>query len=190
MKKVFDGKPFKIIGFIIKAILVVCILLFMSVVCLQRFSNNKAAFFNYRIFAVVTGSMEPKYNIGDVLISKEVEPSEVKVGDAVSYLGNKYNYNGKIITHEVVSISKNQDGEYLFNTKGLNNLVEDPIVHEDQLYGVVKHKSNLLSFMYKSMNTPNGFVIFIILPLFYIIGSEIFIALMEKEEKRRSKKSA
>ena len=35
------------------------------------------------MFTVVSGSMEPKYKIGDVLIAKEKDPSKIKVGDAI-----------------------------------------------------------------------------------------------------------
>lgn len=62
---------------------------FIVVVCLQRFSDNKISFFNYRMFTVISGSMKPKYDIGDVLISKKEDPSKIKVGDTISYLGTK-----------------------------------------------------------------------------------------------------
>ena len=78
MKKIKDNKVLKVVFGIIKALILVVLIAFILVVCLQRFSNNKVSFFDYRIFAVVTDSMEPKYNVGDVLLSKDVEPEEVK----------------------------------------------------------------------------------------------------------------
>ena len=66
MKKLLNNKVFRVISKIIKYILVVILLLFVFVVFLQRFSHNKVSFFNYRIFVVVTGSMEPRYNVGDI----------------------------------------------------------------------------------------------------------------------------
>ena len=189
MKKLVNNKVFRIITKTIKYILIVFLLLFVFVVFLQRFSNNKVSFFNYRIFAVVTGSMAPKYNVGDILISKDVPAEDIKPGDTISYVGKNYNFEGKIITHEVVDILKDEDGKLMFKTKGINNLVLDPIVKEDQVYGVVKHKSPVLSFIYKIVNTTAGFYIFIILPLLYIVGSEVIFSLMDKEEKRRNKRN-
>ena len=68
MKKLKNNKVLKTIFTIIKTFIIIVSLAFILVVFLQRFSNNKLSLFNYRIFAVATGSMKPKYNIGDVLI--------------------------------------------------------------------------------------------------------------------------
>lgn len=186
MKKLFDKKVFKIIKIILNIIIYVLCLLFLLVVCLQRFSDNKIAFFNYRMFTVASGSMEPQYNIGDVLIAKKKKAEDIKVGDSVSYLGSSGNFKNKVITHKVISIEIDENGKYLFHTKGIANLVEDPVVYYDQLYGVIIYKASILSFMYKIISTKYGLFLFIIIPLFYIIGSEILSIMLEKEEKRRN----
>ncbi|MDD3187246.1 MAG: signal peptidase I [Bacilli bacterium] len=185
MKKLRENKAFKIISKVLNAIFIVVLVAFILVVCLQRFSNNKISFFNYRMFTVISGSMEPKYSIGDVLISKEIAPEDIKVGDTVSYLGTKGDFAGKVITHQVVEISQNADGEYVYITKGLANLVADPSVKESQIYGVVIYRSWLLSTIYNIVGNTLGFYLFIILPLLFIIGSEIVSALLDKEEARR-----
>ena len=187
MKKIDKKKIMSILKIALKVAFAILFAAFVLMVCLQRFSGNKISFFNYRMFTVASGSMEPKYKIGDVLISKNVDPSKVKVGDTISYLGNKGDFTNKVITHQVVDIAKDADGKYLFHSKGLANLVEDPIVHESQLYGVVVYKSIILSLVYKVVGTKFGLFVFIVLPLLYIIGSEIISAMLEKEEKRRQK---
>ena len=178
---------FKILKGIINAIIMIVVLSFVLIVCLQRFSNNKISFFDYRIFTVVTGSMEPRYKIGDILIAKEKSPSEIKVGDAISYLANRGEVKNNVVTHEVVNITQNENGEYLFHSKGLVNLVEDPVVHEEQLYGVVVYRTKLLSFIRRIINTDMGMLCLIIIPIIYIIVSEMVAILIEKEENRRSK---
>ena len=178
-------KVFKIIKNIVNFIIILLVMSFVLIVCLQRFTNNKISFFDYRIFTVVTGSMEPKYNIGDILIAKEKKPSEIKVGDAISYLATRDEIKGNVVTHEVVNITKDEDGRYLFHSKGLANLIEDPVVYEDQLYGVVIYKTKVLSFVKKIVSTDIGMILFVIIPILYIIISEMIAFLMEKEEKRR-----
>lgn len=182
MKKVLKG-----IKTIVDIILTILILAFVVVVCLQRFSNNEISLFSYRMFTVVSGSMEPEYKIGDVLIAKETKPSEIKVGDDVSYLGNSGTFDGKVVTHRVIKIEKDIEGKYVFHTKGVANLVEDPLVHESQLYGVVKRKDVVLSFIYKVVATKQGMFLFIGIPILYMVGSEIISFMLEKEEKRRRK---
>jgi len=187
MKKEKLKRLFGIIKGIINTVIVLVILAFVLIVCLQRFSDNKISFLNYRIFTVVTGSMEPKYKIGDVLIAKEKDPSEIKVGDAISYLASRGEIKNNVITHEVVNITKDENGKYLFHSKGLANLVEDPIVHEEQLFGVVVYKTKLLSYIRKIISTDIGMLLFIIIPILYIIISEMIATLIEKEEKIREK---
>ena len=177
----------KIILKVLKYFFIIIFILFISMVCLQRFSNNRIAVFNFRLFTVISGSMEPKYKIGDVLVAVETKPEDIKVGDAISYLGNKNSFKDKVITHEVIKIEKDKQGKYYFHAKGLANAIEDPVVAEDQLYGVVKYRVITLSFIYKIVGTPIGFFIFVVLPILYIIGSELITSLMEKEEQRRNK---
>jgi signal peptidase len=137
------------------------------------------------MFTVISGSMKPKYDIGDVLISKKIDAADLKVGDTISYLGEAGDFRNKVITHQIVGINKDENGKYIFRAKGLANLVEDPIVYERQLYGKVIYRSFILSIIYKIVGTNLGFYLFIIIPLIYIIGSEIISTLLNKEEKRR-----
>ena len=187
MKNELLKKIFRIIKSIINIVIVLFVIAFVLIVCLQRFSDNKFSFLSYRMFTVVTGSMEPKYKIGDVLIAKEKAPDEIKIGDAISYLATKGSIKDKVVTHEVVDITKDENGDYLFHTKGLVNLVEDPVVSANQLYGVVIYKSKILSFIHKIIGTSMGMFLFVIVPILYIIISEMITMLIEKEEKRRNK---
>ena len=182
-----ENKGLKIVKSALNFVIALLVILFVIVVVLQRFSNNKLSFFNLRMFTVVSGSMKPTYDIGDVLISKETDASKIKVGDTISYLGRAGSFRDKVITHKVVGIEKDENGKYVFRTKGTANLVEDPLVYQDQLYGVVVYKVKLLSLIYKIVSTKYGMLIFVIIPLFYVIGSEILSFMLEKEEKRRSK---
>ena len=175
IKKIFD------------IVLTVFVILFVLMVCLQRFSNNEISFLKYRMFTVVTGSMEPEYHVGEVLISKEVDAKDIKVGDDVSYLGKSGSFKDKVVTHRVEKIEKDVDGKLVFHTKGIANLAFDPIVYEDQIYGVIVHESKILSFVYKYVGTPNGMFLFVVIPVLYVIGSEMIVFMLDKEEKRRNK---
>lgn len=186
MKKLRENKVFRITMKVINALVVIALLGFILVVCLQRFSGNKIAIFKYRMFIVISESMKPKYEIGDVLIAKEVEPATIKVGDTISYLGERGSFKDKVITHQVTKIDLNREGKYVFHAQGLANLVEDPLVGEHQLYGVVVYKSLLLSLIYRIISTSLGFYLFIVIPLMYIIGSEMLSFLLAKEAKRQT----
>lgn len=185
MKKAF-GK----IKIVLNVLLTIFVILFLLMVCLQRFTNNEISFLNYRMFTVASGSMAPEYEVGDVLIARDTKEEDIKVGDSVSYLGEKGSFAGKVVTHEVIRIEKDVDGNYIFHTKGKANLVEDPPITYNQIYGVIVWNPKILSFIYKVINTKYGLFIFVILPIFYVIGSEMLTAMLEREEERRAKLKA
>ena len=184
---IMKNKVFKTIKTIFNVAITAFVVLFLLMVLLQRFSNNELTFLGYRMFSVASASMAPDYHVGDVLITKQTKPKDIKIGDDVSYYGKVGTFKDKVVTHKVVKIEKDVDGKLVFHTKGIANLVEDPLVYEDQIYGVVKHKSTILSFIYKTINTKYGMFIFIVVPIFYVIGSEMLSFMLEKEEEKRNK---
>ena len=189
MKELINSKGFKIFKVVLKVLLIIVLIGFVFSVFLQRFSNNRVSIFNYRMFTVVTGSMKPKYDIGDVLLAKEVDPETIEIGDTISYLGYSGSFNGKVITHKVVDIERDEKtNKLVFHTQGLTNVIEDPEVPQDLVYGKVVYKSLILSLVYKIVSTNIGFYLFIIVPILYIIISEIISTLINKEEKKRNLK--
>lgn len=180
-------KAMNIISKVIKSLIFILLIAFIIVVVMQRVSNNKISVFDYRMFTVISGSMRPVYDIGDVLISKEVDPATIETGDVISYLGKAGDFNGKVITHEVIGIDQNTAGEYIFTAKGTANLVEDPAIHESQLYGKVVYRSWILSMVYRIVGTKLGFMLLIVVPMMFIIVTEVITTMLEKEEERRKK---
>lgn len=185
IREILEKKSVKRLIKFFKAVAVIIILAFIFVVYLQRFSNNELSFFNYRMFTVISKSMEPKYTIGDVLFAKEVPPSSIAVGDDISYKGTYGDVRDKIVTHRVVNITQDEEtGKYLFHAKGLGNLIEDPIIEESQLYGKIVYKSIILSTIYKIIATNVGFYLCIIIPLLFVIGIEVVAIASERVEKK------
>jgi signal peptidase len=74
-------------------------------------------------------SMKPGFAPGDIVIAREVDPENVKVGDVLRIKGT-HGY----VFHRVVSIHPTADGLW-FTTKGDNNNTNDPPVHESQVAG-------------------------------------------------------
>ena len=180
MSKVLDNKFIKFLLKFIKVIVWIFVLLVIFVILVQRIFNNRVSIGSYRMFTVVTGSMEPVYNVGDVVISKEVEPSTINKGDDVVYLGEKNDFKDKIVTHRVIKI-ENKDGEYYFTTKGVANDYSDPVISSDQIYGKVVYKPVVLSFLSGVLNTRLGFYLLIFVPVAFLIFLEILDYIKRKE---------
>lgn len=73
----------------IKAIVTLFIVFVVSTIFIQRISDNKINLGGISIYTIITQSMEPKYNVGDMVFSKKVDTSTLKVGDDVVYMGKE-----------------------------------------------------------------------------------------------------
>ena len=155
MSKILDNKFVKILLTILKIIIWIFVILIVAVVLIQRIFDNKVSIGSYRMFTIVSGSMKPDYDIYDVVIVKQEDPENIKVGDDVAYLGKKGDFTDKIVTHRVVNTQKN-NGEYTFTTRGTANNADDPEIDSSQIYGVVKYKPALLSFLSHILNNSYG----------------------------------
>lgn len=165
-KKDMFKKAIKIVFKVLYQILIIMCVILTLIIILQKVTNNNKSIAGYRIFRVITGSMIPQYDVGEVVISKETNPNKIKVGDDIVYKGNYGEYSGKIIMHEVISIDKDEKGNNVnFHAKGLNsNSIEDPQIKADQVYGVVRLKVGFLAVLYDlASNIYTAFVIIAIL---------------------------
>lgn len=193
LKKITENPVLKLINNIVYVILFLIVASVLFVVILQRASNNDIALGGIRIFNIVSESMVPKYNIGDVLVVKSIEPQNIKVGDDIAYIGQESTFNQKIVTHQVIKIDY-ENGEYIFHTKGIANILEDPLVHQNQVFGKVVHKIWILSFISKILS--NVYVVFfgifvpiVILIFWTILKLKGLVEVEEYEEEIEPKKT-
>ena len=160
-------KILKIVFKILYQILIILCVILTIIIVLQKVTNSNKTIFGYRIFRVITGSMEPEYDIGEVVICKEVDPYEIEVGDDIVYYGTYGDYNGKIIMHQVTQIDIDENNNLNFHAKGLHSAsMEDPQIKVSQIFGVVKFQSKILTTLYElATSIYSAFIIITILVL-------------------------
>jgi len=94
---------------------------------------------NTEMNVVASGSMEPTFHRGDVVIV-ENNPGKLNVGDIVVYNPTWYNHS---IIHRIIGIKKSSKGELLYEIKGDNNPSPDPyLVKRNQIISKVKIDNN------------------------------------------------
>ena len=172
MKKAFDSKIFDIVSSIIETIVAISLIILIVLVGFQRFST-RGNLFGFRIYTVASGSMIPTYNIGDTLLIKEMSSDNIKVGDAVTYMGETGGVDGLIITHQVQQVDIDENGKYSFHTKGIANNIEDPIVYEEQVLGKVVHKFFILSIIGRVTTSMPLLFAFVAIPVAILVAIEI-----------------
>ena len=176
-------KVIRTIWAIIRAILTVVLVALLVVVVTQRISNNKMAVAGFRIFTVVTESMKPKYLVGDAIVTKTIEPSEIKIGDDITYLGMAESFKDKIVTHRVINIEKGEDGVYIFETKGIANPKADPKINESQIFGKVIYKIKSISYVNGIIGNLYGMYFAIFIPFGLILFIEYILYRRDRDEE-------
>lgn len=77
---------------------------------------------------VLSESMEPHFGPGDLVLTRPLTASEVKVGDVIilPIPGSDGKPTGERYTHRVVAVTTGKDGLPVVTTKGDNNPAVDP----------------------------------------------------------------
>lgn len=172
-------KIFKIISF--PFVIIILLLVFYAGYLKYIKKENDINILGFRQYMVDTGSMEPQYSVGDLIIIKETPKEKIQVGDVINYTSA----NGiDTITHRVVEILE-KDGEIYYKTKGDNNNEEDPdLVNFNQVQGVLVFKISKLGTIIKKMLTENGIIIILAFIILLYLRDE------KKEEKRIARENA
>lgn len=104
----------------IKIIVIAIIVLFFIILIKKIINKEEIPFISTNSsYIVLSGSMEPKINRGDIVFIKETNEEDLHVGDIISFSDG-----GMTVTHRIVEI-KSEDGINEYVTKGDNNNIED-----------------------------------------------------------------
>jgi len=97
-------------------------------------------------FIVTGGSMEPSIQKGSLVLVQPVSPSEITVGDVITF-----DHYDQTTTHRVIAITQGVQG-LIFSTKGDANIVADP---EDKTFagkvGIVRGALPIAGYVAGSM---------------------------------------
>ena len=167
-----------VISKVINTVLVIIILLAAGVMVLAGVnakSGKATTILGYGFMAVQTGSMEPNYPIGSVIIIKKTDASQLHVNDVITFYSDDPTLSNRIVTHRIKEIINDGDGTYSFTTKGDANVIDDKYpVQSERVIGKVLAKSAFMEKLINIRQNPTTFLLVIMLPLTVIIALEIF----------------
>ena len=166
-------------------------------------------------YTVLSGSMEPTYHVGSLIYVKEVEPSEVEVGDPITFVVNE---DLLVATHRVVEIDVqtsrqqaivDENGEamldaegnpiyeevpldepaYYFTTKGdANDAVDGSQVYYKNLLGVPVFTIPYLGYLSSWIQTKKGMIISINVALILLLLTFLPDLLRSVDDEPKKKK--
>lgn len=135
----------------------------------------------YRWMTVLSGSMKPVFNPGDLIIDKRVKANELKVGDIVTYM-----YGGNFLsTHRIVEIKKDDKGQPVFKTKGdNNNAVDDQVISSSAIVGKYIFRLPLIGYVFLKLKGLPGIIAIWVL-FIYVAGMEVYRNVKEYKIKMK-----
>ena len=108
----------------------------------------------YECYNVISPSMTPVYDVGDLIYVKEVDPYTIQPGDVITFIVNEDLVIG---THRVVRVDTEKK---YFYTKGDANEIEDAEpVHFNNVIGVPQFSIPKLGYVSDFVQNPPGMYI-------------------------------
>lgn len=148
--------------------LLLILILIIASIGYSTYKSQQPNLFGYKVYVVLSGSMTPNINKGDLVIVKDVSFNELSVGDVITFESKK---TDNYVTHRISEINSKEEK---IITKGDANNIEDssPV-----------YKNNIQGKMIMKINGIGEYVIFIqeniliIVPIvvIFIILVSIFI---------------
>jgi len=190
-KKDIKQKVFTIIGIVLCAILLPFLIMNVVMIINSYANKNEApSIGKYVPFIVQSGSMSGVIEGGDIIVTKKVDPKDVKEGDIITFYDPKGN-GTSVVTHRVFKI-ETKEGKLVFTTVGdvvlnenierygnvesipievMNSIVE--VVPEEKVISRFSFRIPLLGSVSLFMSTIPGFIVCVLLPLLLLIGYDI-----------------
>ena len=135
-----------------------------------------------KTFVIISGSMEPSLEIGDVVVIKEFPKEALQKGDVISFRNGQ-----SIITHRIIDVIKDKNGKISFETKGDNNNIKDKnYVKYDDVEGKMVGKVPFVGKV--AILLKNKIIIIVILMIFYMMyihNAKVEERRLMRKEKRR-----
>lgn len=159
-----------------------------------RSKNGRAEFFGYSFAVVVTDSMAPEINVGDLIVVKKCDITEMEVGQNAVFIGLSGTFKGKSIVHQVVAIFDERSDEtgeisgiYL-ETMGINNAhSDDDYVYADNFIGKEIFHSTVLGKIMTFLRNPINWMYLLVIILAISLGLRHGVKLIKLIKNKRQK---
>lgn len=129
----------------------------------------------FSLYTIITPSMTPNINVYDVVVDVKVDkPEDIKINDVITFYSSIPGVRNGTITHRVIAINKDINGNYKYLTKGDYNLVDDGVnVEFDKIVGKVALRIPQLGRVQFFMASKMGWLLVVLLPALYVIVKDI-----------------
>jgi len=180
----------KIVSSAIFTVLVIIIVLILFYVVRVKYLESQGRIGEVRLnfYTVLTQSMYPSIEAGDIVITYKNENDIYGVGDVLTFVSNGKLTQGTIITHRVIGVSE-LNGDYAYQTKGDHNNTEDQVsVPAHNVIGRVVFRIPKAGYVQQFLVTKTGWIVAIVLPCIGIMIYDIVKLVFHMNQKNKQKK--
>ncbi len=167
----------KIISWVLFAILLIAAIFLLYYYVATKIYAAKGTGYEpkFSLYTIVSPSMTPNINVYDVVVDVKMDkPEDIKVGDVISFISTSSLTPGKNITHRVIAITEDSDGNVCYKTKGdYNAVADDSCAKFNNILGKVFFKIPQLGRVQRLLASRAGWLLFIIIPALYVIIKDI-----------------
>lgn len=165
----------KRLGYFISIILI-------AAICLFAVSFIFARIFGAGAYAVTSGSMEPAYDTGSLIYLKDVDTSQLKKGDVITFAQAE----NMVVTHRIAKVTE-KSGELWFITKGdANDTTDASPVYYKNVIGSPAFQIPLIGYMITFAKQPPGIYLVIALIVLLVVLSVMPMLGRRKEGQANS----
>ena len=138
----------------------------------------------YSPMLVLSDSMFPNIQAGDLIICKKTDPENIKAGDVISFFDLASN-SGSVVTHRVVEVQTKEDGSLAWITRGdANNADDSSPVPAENLVGLYQSRIPKLGNVAMFMQTTKGLIVCVVIPILLLVGFD-FVRQGAYERRRK-----
>ena len=122
-------------------------------------------------FVVLTASMSPAIEPGDVVVVADRDPATIQEGDVITFVRGTSDVP---VTHRVVTVVDGMDGP-AFETQGdANSDPDTSLVPAANVIGVVALTIPYIGYVIQFTNSPHGFLALVVVPFGLLVVNELW----------------
>lgn len=133
--------------------------------------SQKIPLGGYSSYVVLSGSMNPSFNAGDMIVTKKISAISIKEKDVATFVDPFV--AGKIITHRIIKIEEKNKQNFITTQGDANNTPDKWSIPAAAVIGIVVFSIPKLGHLVVFAKQPLGFFLLILLPGLIIIASEL-----------------
>lgn len=155
-------------------VIVSVLMMLFTVISCTTFNRNDRSLFGMKMYIVNSDSMAATdFDAGDLILVKEVDPSELKVGDIITFMSQNTESFGETVTHKIREITTDAEGNPGFITYGTTTDTDDEtVVTYPYVLGKYQKRIPVLGTFFNFLKTTPGYFVCIFTPFMILIIHE------------------